>query len=119
VEEDGMKSTLSNRCVKTMILEYAWGESNHLPVQKFDFIFGTDIAYRHYLHDALILSLKELSHTGTIILIGITMMDTDVQFFQRLHDAGFTYDRLADHLMNQEFRGNSFGIFVVRLKSSL
>ena len=105
--------------VKTMVLQHEWGQvdpNNILGQIKFDFIFGTDIAYRHYLHGALIESLKQLSHPRTIILIGITMMDTDVIFFQRLVDAGFIYDRLGDHLMDPEFRGGSFGLFLVRFK---
>lgn len=107
--------------VKTIVLEHAWGQvhedqNNILHQIKFDFIFGTDIAYRHYLHEALIQSLKYLSHSKTLILIGITMMDTDVVFFRRLADAGFTYDRLSDHLMDLEFRGSTFGLFLVRHK---
>jgi len=117
--------------VQTLVMEYQWG--NHLRLgsttqkgdpntsssssilddMKFDFIFGTDIAYRHYLHEALIESLIAKSHPNTIILIGITMMDTDVIFFQRLAQAGFTYERLDDHLMDPEFRGYTFGLFVI------
>ena len=114
-----------NKKVKTMVLEHEWGQvdkkeaedsSSILHQIKFDFIFGTDIAYRHYLHEALIESLKYLSHSKTLIFIGITLMDTDGIFFQRLLDAGFTYNRLSDHLLDPEFRGSTFGLFLVQRK---
>ena len=126
VKEDelDMIKTESNK-VKAMVLEHEWGHvdkkeaedsSSILHQIKFDFIFGTDIAYRHYLHEALIESLKYLSHSKTLILIGITLMDTDGIFFQRLLDAGFTYNRLSDHLLDPEFRGSTFGLFLVQRK---
>jgi len=80
---------------------------------RYDFIFGSDLAYRDYLHDPLISSLLQLSHQHTICLIGVTMSDTRPVFFDKLTEAGFLYQRLADHYLEGHFRGGTFGIFVI------
>mmetsp|Transcript_16458 Transcript_16458/g.24426 ORF Transcript_16458/g.24426 Transcript_16458/m.24426 type:complete len:294 (-) Transcript_16458:335-1216(-) len=82
--------------------------------KKFDFIFGSDLAYRDYLHEPLIASLVQFSHPNTVTLIGVTMSDTKPQFFTSLVNAGFRYDRLADHLMEPEFRGTTFGLIAIQ-----
>ena len=81
--------------------------------QRYDFIFGSDLAYRDHLHDPLISSFLQLSHKFTIILIGVTMNDTRPVFFDKLTAAGFLYERLADHFLEGAFRGGNFGIFVI------
>lgn len=83
---------------------------------KFDFIVGSDVAYREELYDPLIASLLQFSHDTTVSLIGVTMADTQPAFFDLLHRAGFTYVKLSDHLLEAEFRGTTFGIFVVQKK---
>ncbi len=93
------------------VAEYRWGVDNF--DQRYDFIFGSDLAYRDYLHDPLISSLLQLSHQHTIILIGITMYDTRPVFFDKLTAAGFLYERLADHYLEGQFRGGNFGIFLI------
>ena len=80
----------------------------------FDLILGSDVAYHEDLYDVLIESLLRFSHSHTISLIGITMKDTKPEFFGKLIDAGFKYDRLADHLIPTEFRGQIFGIFAIQ-----
>lgn len=80
---------------------------------KFDLILGSDVAYHERLYDPLIASLQRYSHEKTVSLIGVTMADTKPDFFRLLRQAGFRYRRLADHLMDPEFRGNTFGIFLI------
>ena len=80
---------------------------------KVDVILGSDLAYREELYDPLIASYKRLANETTVILLGVTMADTMPSFFDRLHDAGFEYSRLADHLMDPKFRGQTFGIFLI------
>ena len=80
---------------------------------RYDFIFGSDLAYRDDLHDPLISSLEQLCHKHTISLIGVTMNDTRPVFFDKLSRAGFQYERLADHYLEGQFRGGNFGIFVI------
>mmetsp|Transcript_23731 Transcript_23731/g.47308 ORF Transcript_23731/g.47308 Transcript_23731/m.47308 type:complete len:346 (-) Transcript_23731:131-1168(-) len=82
--------------------------------QKYDFIIGSDVAYRDHLHAPLISSLLHFSHEHTVSLIGITMNDTKPKFFDSLLEAGFRYERLADHFMEREFRGKNFGIFAIQ-----
>lgn len=82
--------------------------------KKFDFIFGSDVAYRDYLHAPLIDTLVKFSHERTVSLIGVTMNDTKPVFFDLLHEAGFRYERLADHLIEPEFRGKVFGLFLIQ-----
>jgi hypothetical protein len=98
--------------VTVTVAEHLWGVdcSN----EKYDFIFGSDLAYRDYLYDPLILSLLQLSHQHTICLIGVTMNDTRPQFFDKLSKAGFRFERLGDHFLEGQFRGANFGIFVVK-----
>jgi predicted nicotinamide N-methyase len=109
------------------VVEHRWGEFSPSAAndqsmeariksgnQKFDLIVGSDVAYRPDLYDILIESLRQFSLSTTVILLGVTMKDTTPAFFHKLRDAEFNYDRLADHLLPLEFRGNTFGIFVIR-----
>lgn len=86
--------------VEIIVTEHIWGsfenfEKEDLNQEKYDFIFGTDLAYREYLYKPLIASLLRFSHAHTLCLIGVTMNDTHPLFFDLLTDAGFRYQRLA------------------------
>jgi Lysine methyltransferase len=105
--------------------EYLWGEtttaSNLAPPTGFDLIIGSDLAYRDELHDPLIAALAHFygnvsTRDGPIILLGVTMTDTKPIFFQKLVQSKFRYEKIADHLMQPEFRGSGmrqFGIFAI------
>jgi hypothetical protein len=82
--------------------------------KKYDFIFGTDLAYRNSLHAPLIATLLRFSHQHTLCLIGVTMVDTQPAFFDSLTDAGFRYEKLAEHLLGRDFRGSNFGIIAIQ-----
>jgi Putative methyltransferase. len=98
------------------VKEHHWGSfDDYCEDEKYDFIFGSDVAYRDWLHEPLIKSLKHYSHPGTISLIGVTMHDTKPQFFRLLKENGFTYQRLPDLQMEPEYRGTTFGLFVIQL----
>lgn len=120
------------KTVKTIIMEHQWGKysnndssnNNHnhkdsiqhqlqTGIKKFDFIFGSDLAYEETLYQPLISSLLKFSHESTVSLIGVCMHDTTPQFFTDLRLAGFRYERIADHEMDVKFRGNIFGLFVI------
>jgi predicted nicotinamide N-methyase len=110
------------------VLEHKWGSfpamttssSNSFSEQvqsgahSFDFILGSDVAYHPDLYDILIQSLQQYSHATTTILIGVTMNDTKPIFFHKLRQAGFRYQKLADHLLDPDFRGRTFGIFRIQ-----
>jgi hypothetical protein len=84
--------------VDVSVQEHAWGsfdDNVSKDGQKYDFIFGTDLAYRDYLYEPLISSLLRFSHEHTVSLIGVTMNDTRPKFFDLLREAGFKYERLA------------------------
>lgn len=99
----------------TKVKEHRWGVFGHgVENEKFDFIFGSDVVYRDWLYEPFIKSLKHFSHPGTISLIGVTMQDTKPKFFMLLKEHGFTYQRLPDDLMDPEFRGTTFGLFVIQ-----
>jgi Lysine methyltransferase len=83
-----------------------------------DMIVGSDLAYREELYDPLIASFTALSNEHTVILLGCTMADTTPEFFNRLLHAGFVYTRLADHLMDCNFRGQVFGVFVIQKRQA-
>ncbi|KAL7527840.1 hypothetical protein ACHAXR_002158 [Thalassiosira sp. AJA248-18] len=106
-----------------IVAEHMWGkfpsnkspaECNDINNQKYDFIFGTDLAYRNSLHKPLIASLLHFSHQHTVCLIGVTMTDTQPVFFDLLTKAGFRYEKLADHLLEKEFTGSNFGIIAIQ-----
>jgi len=110
------------------VMEHKWGEFEECQgtceksiqdgvkdgTYKFDLIIGSDVAYREALYDPLIESLQRFCHAKTVALIGVTMNDTKPLCFHKLRKAGFKYERLADWLMEPEFRGTSFGIFVIQ-----
>lgn len=114
------------------VMKHLWGEfkpdldatSATLSIQesvksgkmKFDLIIGSDVAYREELYDPLIRSLLRYSHSKTVTLIGVTMVDTTPEFFDRLDVAGLSYQKFADHLLEPEYRGPTFGIFVIQSK---
>jgi predicted nicotinamide N-methyase len=107
-----------NISTKVKVEEYMWGPhtSNTPAVIKdtaFDLIIGSDLAYRDYLHDPLIASIVACSSHNTVTLLGVTMSDTKPIFFQKLIAAGLKYERLADHLLEDTFRGKLFGVFVI------
>lgn len=121
-----------NTVSKVAVMEHQWGnfensddpmdslsseteKSVRLGTAKFDLIVGSDVAYRDYLYEPLIRSIKQFSHAKTVSLIGVSMSDTTPDFFRRLHDAGLVYQKFADHLLAPEFRGVTFGLFVVQL----
>lgn len=90
----------------------------------FDLIVGSDLAYHEDLYDPLIESLwrfterernnNQHEEDPVVILLGCTMSDTTPGFFDRLLDKGFVYQRLADHLLESDYRGRIFGIFVIQ-----
>lgn len=115
----------SEHSLEVIVAEHRWGEfpvkdskadNYDLNIQnkKYDFIFGTDLAYRNSLHQPLISSLLQFTHQNTICLIGVSMMDTQPRFFDLLSHAGFRYEKLADHLLEREFRGSNFGIIAIQ-----
>ena len=111
-----------------MVQEHLWGEfdndheenkqvdTNKLATnQTFDYIVGSDVAYRRELYEPLIASLQHFANERTVILLGCTMADTTPKFFDLLQRAGFTYRRLADHVLPVAYRGQqTFGIFVLQ-----
>ncbi len=107
----GRPSNRKERQVSVTVAEYKWGVDDF--DEKYDFIFGSDLAYRDHLHDPLISSLLQLSHQHAICLIGVTMNDTRPVFFDKLTQQGFRYERLADRYLEGQFRGGNFGIFVI------
>ena len=116
--ETNANDTVDERPI-VIVAEHKWGvteeeESSSACRNKFDFIFGSDVAYRDWLHAPVIASLDRLSHENTVSLIGVTMQDTKPSFFKSLSEAGFRYERLPDHLMEPEFRGTTFGLFVIQ-----
>lgn len=115
IKNSGYESVIDND-VKCHVIEHAWGKfkSSDPLSGKFDFIFGSDVAYRDFLHEPLISSLLQFSDDHTISIIGVTMTDTKPIFFQSLREAGFQYERIPDHIMSQEFRGTTFGLFVIQ-----
>ena len=74
------------------------------------------MAYHEDLYDILIASLQQYAHANTTILIGVTMVDTKPAFFHKLRQAGFVYRKFADHLLEKDFRGRTFGIFHIQKK---
>ena len=120
----------SNNRTTTVSSTDADDVSNTNKDNHFDLIIGSDVAYRDYLHEPLIDALKEFSsrssssNSSTIIptvsLIGITMNDTKPIFFQKLIQAGFQYEKLAEHLFDTEYNtcSRQFGIFAITRTSS-
>jgi hypothetical protein len=109
------------RSVKeTIVMEHVWGSSEplQLPTRRaeehFDLIIGSDVAYGKPIYDPLIQSLALFSGPRTLSLIGFTMIDTKPEFFVRLSDAGFRYRRLSDQLLSIDYRGTTFGVFMMQ-----
>ena len=116
-ESDKIQATgyLLNSPMKLIIAEHNWGEFSSMAFgdnKKFDFIFGSDVAYKNT--KPLLRTLVELSHENTLILIGSTIIDSKPQFFKDLVKAGFRYERLTDHLLEKNFQGSTFGIFAIQ-----
>ncbi|KAL3938947.1 MAG: hypothetical protein SGARI_001549 [Bacillariaceae sp.] len=114
---------------------YSNSNSTTSSITPFDLIIGSDLAYRNELHDPLIAAFEQFcnvsdnnnddddrrksmpyqaSSQNPVILLGVTMTDTKPIFFEKLRAVKFCYEKLADHLLEPQFRGTQFGIFVVR-----
>ena len=89
-----------------------WGEEGG-ERDEYDFIFGTDVAYRDYLHNPLIDALQASMGSKSTALIGVCMHDTTVTFFEKLEARGFVYERLRDEIIPEKFRGVIFGLFAI------
>lgn len=109
------------------VVEHRWGDfemlSDDLSLSanvrqgqcKFDLIIGSDVAYHPRLYDSLIASFQAYFHENTAAFIGFTMMDTTIEFFDKLKRAGFEYERIPEAFIEpKEFRGTTFGIFCIR-----
>lgn len=117
--DGSLRSDIHLSCsTNVVVMEHVWGKESEYTTtdnnDKYDFIFGSDLAYRNSLHIPLISSLVRFSHQHSLCLIGVTMTDTQPIFFDLLIQAGFKYERLADHLLESEYRGGSFGIFAIQ-----
>jgi len=115
-----MQSTITTNATvlrapdQVTVQELLWGAQTLPDGATVDFIFGTDVAYRDYLHDPLIKCLSQhLKPTGTAI-IGVCMHDTSVAFFDKLGKGGFVYERIRDDKMPERYRGMLFGLFVIQ-----
>jgi predicted nicotinamide N-methyase len=110
-----------------IVVEHKWGvfeqidDSDSLEARvkqarcQFDLILGSDVAYHPSLYKPLIASLQAYFHDKTVAIIGVTMLDTTIEFFDMLRSAGFCYERIADALIEpEEFRGTTFGLFIIR-----
>ena len=112
-------NVISHHSMQTMVGRLATGQ--HC---EFDLIVASDVAYHEDLYEPLIESLlrfmeEEKGKTKScpqppVILLGCTMSDTTPDFFDCLLDRGFLYQRLANHLLDTEYQGHIFGIFVVQ-----
>ncbi|GMI50417.1 hypothetical protein ScalyP_jg3227 [Parmales sp. scaly parma] len=111
------RASLENCGADVKAAEYDWGaepDIKQLGHDQFDFIFGSDVAYRDYLHDPLIDAFDKLSHVNTVILIGVTKTDTSTEFFTKLNKRNFSYTRFHDNQLDPEFRGNIFGLYFIQ-----
>ncbi|KDO25906.1 hypothetical protein SPRG_08847 [Saprolegnia parasitica CBS 223.65] len=79
-----------------------------------DWIVGTDIAYMPEFYAPLLKTLQLLAGPNTRILVGLGRHDTDMRFFRLLQDAGFSYYKVSDELVSEEFRGKDFGLFEIQ-----
>ena len=59
------------------VKELIWGKDKDLGI--FDFVFGTDVAYRDHLHDPLITALQDHMGENSVALIG------EFFFFNKFH----------------------------------
>ncbi|CAM9168985.1 unnamed protein product [Choristocarpus tenellus] len=95
---------------KVRVEEYDWGSdcSSSLSRFPFDVVIGTDVAYYEHLHEPLIKALLATTGPETLILLGVTRMDTGPDFFEALDQAGFEF-----YLMEQASSNKAFGLFCV------
>ena len=139
------RETKNTPSPNVLILEHNWGEFADVEVNNneavdsgpltmvdciskgencdLDVIVGSDVAYHQDLYDPLICSLlrfteKDWRKPPTVILLGCTMSDTTPEFFDRLRNKGFVYQRLADHLLDPKYQGRIFGVFVVQRRET-
>ena len=106
------KTADANPHLPIHVHEYAWGGNPPTSFDSIDIVVGSDVAYREHLYEPLIDSLELIQ--PRLALLGVTMNDTKPRFFDLLRQRGFVYEKLDDSLLEPEFRGTTFGIFVVQ-----
>jgi Lysine methyltransferase len=102
---------------ETIVVEHVWGSAGPLSLsstENFDLIIASDVAYGNHIYEPLLQSLSRFSGPETLLLIGFTMIDTKPEFFVRLSDLGFSYRRLSDQLLGTDYRGTTFGVFLMK-----
>lgn len=92
---------------------YEWGEPTQF-CGGYDLVLGSDVAYGEQSYDPLLKSLQDCTTAGGVVLLGVTMMDTRPHFFDKVIHEGWMYQKLSDHLLDQDFRGTTFGVFMLQ-----
>ncbi|GLD96582.1 hypothetical protein PINS_up005265 [Pythium insidiosum] len=84
-----------------------------------DIVLGTDIAYLTEFYEPILHTLRRITHSETLVLIGLNRSDTGMQFFRRLEQEGFEYYKLSDRQLPREHRGKDFGLFQIRRRGAV
>lgn len=145
--EEKQQEQCNTKKVNAYVLEHMWGEfdedsnstnkentnntidnnDTYITIQnkmkygliQYDLIIGSDLVYRKELYIPFINSLQKLTHENTISIIGITMLDTQYDFFILLKQNNFIYEKLADYIIEPEYRGITFGIFIIQKQKNI
>ncbi|CAM9884417.1 unnamed protein product, partial [Phaeothamnion confervicola] len=96
-------------------VEYSWGHDAAHLVPPFDVVLATDasVAYFPHLHDPLIAALRDTTDCDSVVILGVTRIDTGPDFFRKLEKAGFEYYALGEEAFGSDYRGSGFGLFTV------
>ena len=115
------EGTVKDCASRVQVEELLWGNGNGGTKERlgtFDLIFGTDVAYRDYLHAPLIETIDELLAPGGTCILGISLCDTTPSFFDKLEEKGFRYEKVNDELIDPKFRGDMFALIVIERRRS-
>ncbi|CAM9518721.1 unnamed protein product, partial [Chrysoparadoxa australica] len=81
LERNKANGIIPDSCI-VKVQKYDWGEALEAGEDAaYDVILGTDVAYYDCLHKPLIQTLRKCSSPHTLIILGVTRLDTGGDFF--------------------------------------
>lgn len=112
--EHNLKLNNSDRC-KAVVLD--WGNDSY-KIGKFDVILAFECVYRATLYEPFVKTLRSLSNSETVIIMGMTRQFLQPKFFTLMSEYGFQYSLLPQETLSAAYcreNGTETGLFVCKL----
>jgi predicted nicotinamide N-methyase len=112
--DHNLKLNSANRCKAT---ELDWGKDSY-DIGKFDVILAFECVYKVGLYEPFVKTLRSLSSSQTVVIMGMTRQFLQPKFFTLLTEYGFQYSLLPQETLSANYcrdNGTETGLFICKL----